>query len=784
MIRVRKCSGFLALVLAVTLCAQQAPLPPPGFGPRVGVTITQPGQPMPAQPPKPEPPKPEPPKPAVQPAPAATAPQPSAPAATTTGGLNLQGASLTEVIDILARQMKMNYVLDPRVKGGVFLNTYGEVKDISPRALLDLILRINGFGMVQMGDVYRIVPLSDISRLPLSPQVNPTSVTEDERTSLNLIFLKYASVEELAKLLEPFLGEFSKMYTYAPANLLLILDSNRSMKRTLELIALFDNETFTAQRVKLFEVKNSRPGELAKEIDGVFKSLSLSEKVAPIKFIGLDRINTLIAVASNPTVFVEVEKWLKKLDVTPKITAGSVDNYVYRVKYGRADTLAMAIMSLYLGNMGFGMGMMGMGMMGGGMMGGGMYGGGMGGMYGGGMGGGMYGGGMGGMYGGGMGGMYGGGMGGMYGGGMGGMYGGGMYGGGMPYYQQSMPNIPITTLPGAGATTTGTTAGTDLTGSYLGTAAAGGQMPRIPHVIPNIFDNSLLIQATPQEYEGIIKLLRDLDVSPRQVLIDAKIYEVTLNTSFSSALSAYMSANGYSGGATPPTATTSKLIGSLVGTATSLSAGALVGRSRQLLAFLQLQETTGRTKVISAPSLIATDSIPATMNVGVEVPTLTSTAATGAISGGNTQFAQTVQNRESGVTLAVTARINPSGVVTLVINQEVSSPVAPVPGGINSPSFSKRTVQTQVTLEDGDTIAIGGIIDEKEVLGSSGIPLLHRLPGVGALFGSKSFTKTRTELIIFFTPRVIYDTNQMADATEELRGKLRRLVKIVREREE
>jgi general secretion pathway protein D len=203
-----------------------------------------------------------------------------------------------------------------------------------------------------------------------------------------------------------------------------------------------------------------------------------------------------------------------------------------------------------------------------------------------------------------------------------------------------------------------------------------------------------------------------------------------------------------------------------------------------LLAFLQLQETTGRTKVISAPSLIATDSIPATMNVGVEVPTLTSTAATGAISGGNTQFAQTVQNRESGVTLAVTARINPSGVVTLVINQEVSSPVAPVPGGINSPSFSKRTVQTQVTLEDGDTIAIGGIIDEKEVLGSSGIPLLHRLPGVGALFGSKSFTKTRTELIIFFTPRVIYDTNQMADATEELRGKLRRLVKIVREREE
>jgi len=79
------------------------------------------------------------------------------------GGLALNNASLTEVIDLLARQLKINYILDPRVKGGVILNTYGETKDIDTRSLLETILRINGFGMVKQGDLYRIVPLTDIS---------------------------------------------------------------------------------------------------------------------------------------------------------------------------------------------------------------------------------------------------------------------------------------------------------------------------------------------------------------------------------------------------------------------------------------------------------------------------------------------------------------------------------------------------------------------------------------------------------------------------------------------
>ncbi len=90
-------------------------------------------------------------------------------------------------------------------------------------------------------------------------------------------------------------------------------------------------------------------------------------------------------------------------------------------------------------------------------------------------------------------------------------------------------------------------------------------------------------------------------------------------------------------------------------------------------------------------------------------------------------------------------------------------------------------VQTQVTVQDGDTIAIGGIIQESDTLSSAGVPFLHRIPVVGMAFGSKSINKSRTELVVFLTPRVIYDTNQVVDASDELTSQLKRLQKMMKE---
>ncbi len=300
---------------------------------------------------------------------------PSRPARTPAAvhSLNLHNASLAEVIDQLARMLKINYILDPRVKGGVYLNTYGDVKGIDARSLLDIVLRINGFGMVEIGDLSRIVPLSDLGHLPLAVNSSGSSkeIPTDDEPMLNLVFLKYATADELAKVLTEFTGEGARITTYAPANLLFILDSHRSMRRTMDLISTFDSDLLTNQRVRLFETHNGRPSDIAQELSTILKNVALSEKPAPIRFLAVDRINTIIAVAPNPGVFEIVESWLKKLDVPVKSSNGVMDTYVYRVKYERAVCLGIALMQLYGsfygGGYGGGMAMAGYGGMGYGM---------------------------------------------------------------------------------------------------------------------------------------------------------------------------------------------------------------------------------------------------------------------------------------------------------------------------------------------------------------------------------------------------------------------------------
>ena len=702
--------------------------------------------------------------------------------------LNLPGASLTEVIDMLARRLKLNYILDPRVKpGNVTIHTYGEIKGVNVRDLLDLILRINGAAMVQVGDIFRIVPLAEVSRLPISPNREGTGVSDDERIFLNMVFVKYVTATELEKLINPFVGEGGKITVYDPANLLIIQDSGRNMRRTMDLINMFDSDVLANQRVKLFELKNGRPSELAKDLEGLLKGISLTEKTGTVKFIPLDRLNTLIAVAPNPGVFVEVEKWLDKLDIPAKAPVGATQNYAYRVKYGQAMVLSYAVQALYTGNpylimmlgqmqasmsqsRGGGGGMYGGGggMMGGGMMGGGMMGGG----YGGGMMGGGYGGGMmgGGMYGGGMMGM-------MMPGMMGGGYGMGGYG--MPGYGVPQAGTPATGGPMAGQAR-------DATGNYLGSDPSGGMFGggKMPRIVPNPFDNTLLIQSTEQEYQQIAKLLDKLDVPPRQVLIEARIYEISLTGAFSAGVQSYLQRQTAASG-TPTTATSPsrQLLAAANGVGAQLTAGLLVGQSRELLSFLVTQETTGRSRVLATPSVIATDNLAASISVGTDVPTLSSQATTGLQQNGTSLFANSIQTRSTGVNFSITPRILPSGIVSLDINQDISSPV-PTPAGIpqlQSPSFSRRNVSTSVTIQDGDTIAIGGIIQESDTISSAGIPGLHRIPYLGFLFGGKSTTKQRTELVVFITPRVIYDTTDMADASEEVRMRLKKLNKMIKE---
>lgn len=693
-------------------------------------------------------------------------PQPAPPQPV--GNLFLQNASLREVIDQLARQLQINVQIDDRVDGTITLNTYGQPGSIDARNLLELILRINGAGIIQEGAIYRIVPLNEMVRLPIS-QAEAGNIPEDDQSMLNLVFLKYVTVDEVSKILSEFTDDRTIIRSYAPANLLFVLDSRRNMRRLMDLIALFDSDTFAQQRVRLFEIQNTLPSELVKQLETVLRSISLDNQTSTVRFLPVDRISTLIAVAPNPGVFETIETWIRKLDIPITESSGLIDTYVYRVRYGRADCLAMALNQLYFPNYNAGAGAYA-----------GAYGGGYNpyanqngfNPYGNaGMGGNVGGSGFPGnslnspygnqnSFGAGFGGS---GVCGPYGGMGGGMGGGQGFGYGVPAFGGYTAQVPVqqptNLIGGVGAPPA--PAGASGTN---GASADGTAQPAPPRIVPNPLDNNLLIQANPQQYQAILKLLRELDRPPRQILLEAKIYSVTMTGSFSAGVEARFQAK---------TGTERRPLASLVGSVTRFQAGTLVGQSRELLAFLRLEENRANARIISEPSLIATDSIPASINVGTQVPVLTGQVSN--LGGANAFTTQGISSHNTGVTLQVNARVNPSGVVTLMINQEVSQPVATTSSNIQTPSFDQQVVQTQITLQDGDTIAIGGIISETNSQSSIGIPLLHRIPYVGALFGTKTSSQDRTELILFMTPHVIYDTTDLVEASEELKLRMRKL---------
>ena len=290
-------------------------------------------------------------------------------------------------------------------------------------------------------------------------------------------------------------------------------------------------------------------------------------------------------------------------------------------------------------------------------------------------------------------------------------------------------------------------------------------------------NNAIIVQCSPQDFEVIEETIRELDRVPRQVLINVKIYEVVLDKELSMGISAFLQDRNRPVVTSPSVTSASYGTGGGGSGALNLATRALLGDTRELVAFLNAQESRNRSRVLSAPSIIASDNVAANIQVGSSIPTLTSSGVIPGGTGSSALFSNTIRQRNTGVILNVTPRINAGGWVTLAVQQEVSSPGPPPTAGIQSPTINIRSVETQVTIKNGQTIAIGGIISDTNGVSRNGLPILSRIPGLGLLFGNTTRKKTRTELIALITPHVIEDIDQAADLTEDLKSTLKDLKK-------
>jgi general secretion pathway protein D len=194
---------------------------------------------------------------------------------------------------------------------------------------------------------------------------------------------------------------------------------------------------------------------------------------------------------------------------------------------------------------------------------------------------------------------------------------------------------------------------------------------------------------------------------------------------------------------------------------------------RNFLVMLRALASQSQLKSLATPHVIAADNREAHILIGEEVPILTSTSTSLITS--TAQTVNSVQYRDTGKILTIVPQVNSAGLVNMEIRQEVSAVGAAVFGNTTSPSFTSREAETTVVVQNGESVLIGGIIDDQMTRSRSGVPFLMDIPVLGRLFRVESQQIDRTELIILITPHVIRDRQEARTITEEFEDRIRSL---------
>lgn len=268
-------------------------------------------------------------------------------------------------------------------------------------------------------------------------------------------------------------------------------------------------------------------------------------------------------------------------------------------------------------------------------------------------------------------------------------------------------------------------------------------------VVADDSTNSLIIKATPRDYRHLMETIYKLDIIPKEVMINAVIAEVKLTqeTKFGIDWAGLFKKVTVGMNSNIPNlnvgSTSLESISSLNGLIFNFASG-------DLTVLLNLIATKSDVTILSRPSILVRNNEEASINVGSNEPFFGDRYVSSSDSNFQTQ---SIQYKETGVTLKVTPRINEDGIINMKIEQTLSQ-LGPTRDA--GPSFDERKVATSVVVRDGNAIVIGGLIEDANKNSNQGIPILRDLPMVGKyLFSSTDFLDTRTELVLIIVPRIV-----------------------------
>jgi general secretion pathway protein D len=624
--------------------------------------------------------------------------------------LNFEGVDLREVVKVIFEEiLQENYLIDDKVKGQVTIHTTYPVSTDAVLPILENILQMNGAVMVRNGALYKILPAAELKGMALKPSLGQGKARMGAGQGVQIVPLKYITAAEMKKVLESFASPSEQIRVDKSRNLLILSGSFQKINNLLQTIRMFDVDWLSGMSFALIPLKATDAKTITDELKHIVGEGEASPLAGMIKLIPIERMNAVMVISQQPRYINDVRRLIQQFD---QGSDKSPDRrlYVYHLKNGKAENIAAILQNIF-GNEVSAPGSSGP-------------------------------------------------------------------------LSSSDPllrsNVRSPTSTGIDLNNSNADSQAALTKDQPAASAAPaakdsgskqisqGGAAATATIIADPDNNAILVMASPKDYQKIKATISRLDISPKQVLIEATIAEVQLSDNLSYGVRWFF--NGTTGGGRPYKGA----LGSLPGDVTGSDGFALglFNSANDLKLFFDILENESSVKFLSAPQIMVIDNQTASFRVGDQIPIVTRSSQS--TTDPAAPIVSEVQFRDTGTLLQVTPRINEGGMVTLEVSQEVSTPgTSPAIGGGGNVSISQRTIESTVIVHDGQTVVLGGLIRESSSGGKTGIPGLMHIPLLGNLFGSTTKDVSRTELIVTLTPKVVRNPQEAYDISQELREKIR-----------
>lgn len=631
---------------------------------------------------------------------------------------NFEGESVHAVVKaILGDMLGQNYVIAPGVQGTVTLATPKPVSPAQALNLLEMVLGWNNARMVYSGGRYNIVAADQALAGTVAPSTAPAASARG--FEVRVIPLQFISATEMKKVLEPYARPNAIVNVDSGRNVITLGGTRAELENYMRTVEIFDVDWLSGMSVGVFPIQSGKAEQVAADLEKVFGEESKTPSAGMFRFLPLENANAVLVITPQVRYLDQIQQWLDRIDTA----GGSARLFSYELRYIKARDLAERLSEAFASS-----------------------------------------------------------------GNRGGSSPASLAPGAMPSQlgsdgdrgMDSNNSSSFGSTPGSGSGGTGN-GSMNLPQRQSGNVSVSLEVEGDRVGVSAVEEtNTLLVRSTPQAWRSIREVIEKLDVMPLQVHIEAQVAEVSLdgdlkygvNWFFDNAV-AGRALTGALGGVTLPAAAGGSW-SSFAGAATGGEGLGWAFTGHNGAAVVSALDKVTDVRLLQTPSVFVRNNAEATLNVGDKVPINTTTVNTGI----GTGTYSSVQYIDTGVILKVRPRVTRDGTVFLDIVQEVSS-ASNVPENCNpterncNPRISTKKLSTEAAVQSGDTIMLAGLITDSATDGSSGIPGLSRIPVVGALFGQKSRTSRRSEVIVLLTPSIVRNSQEARNLTDEYSQRFR-----------